>query len=218
MNTLDADPVPERGWIAAELAAEFPELEIAVIEMDVRPRPSPRAIEQRLASLSDRFYGVHAITMRRDAVPAAYRVFFRHIGLDPDDHRTPIERAALERLMRGGFVSRNVVDDALLIGLLETGVPVWALDAAVLSGPLGIRLAGPGERLGRSDQAPPLDPGSLVVADADSPLASLFGELAPGHGVKDQTRRTTLFAVAVAGVPSIHVEEALWTCASVLES
>jgi DNA/RNA-binding domain of Phe-tRNA-synthetase-like protein len=215
---LDADPVPEHGWVAAELAAEFPELEIAVIELDVRPRPSPPALQQRLARLSDRFYGGRAITMRRDAVPAAYRVFFRHIGLDPDGDRTPIEAAALERLMRGGFVSRNVVDDALLIGLLETGVPVWALDSARISGPLGIRLAGPGERLGRNDEAPPLDPGGLVVADADSPLAILFGELAPGHGVIDQTRRTTLFAVAVAGVPSIHVEEALWTCASVLES
>ena len=28
----------------------------------------------------------------------------------------------------------------------------------------------------------------------------------------------TLFAVQVAGVPSIHVEEALWTCASVLRA
>jgi DNA/RNA-binding domain of Phe-tRNA-synthetase-like protein len=212
------DQVPERGWIAAELAAEFPELEIAVIELDVQPRRSPRAIQQRLARLSDRFYGVHAITMRRGEVPAAYRVFFRHIGLDPDSHRTPIEGAAVERLIRGGFVSRNVVDDALLIGLLETGVPVWALDSAHLSGPLGIRHAGPQERLGRSEQAPALAPGGLVVADADSPLAILFGKLAPGHGVIDQTRRLTLFAVAVAGVPAIHVDEALWTCASVLET
>jgi hypothetical protein len=44
----------------------------------------------------------------------------------------------------------------------------------------------------------------------------LFGDLAPGHGVTSQTTRMRLFTVAVAGVPAIHVEEALWTCASIL--
>jgi phenylalanyl-tRNA synthetase beta chain len=101
---------------------------------------------------------------------------------------------------------------------LETGVPIWALDAASVAGPLGIRAARAGERLGRAEVAPPLQAASLVVADADSPLAILFGELAPGHGVVDATRRLTLFAVHVAGVSAIHVQEALWTCMTVLES
>jgi DNA/RNA-binding domain of Phe-tRNA-synthetase-like protein len=218
MSSAGADPEPQPGWVDAELAAEFPDMGLAVIEVDVQPRASPRAIQERLSQLSNRFYGVHAITMRQAAIPAAYRVFFRHVGLDPDSHRTPIEAAAFERLLSGGFVSRNLVDDALLIGLLETGVPIWALDSARVSGPLGIRAARPGERLGRTPDAPPLASGSLVVADADSALAVLFGELAPGHGVVDDSRRMTLFAVHVAGVPAIHVDEALWTCATVLES
>jgi DNA/RNA-binding domain of Phe-tRNA-synthetase-like protein len=218
MNTPEAEPEPQPGWVDSEVAEEFPELGLAVVELDVLPRHSPRSIQQRLAALSDRFYGVHAIMMRQEAIPAAYRVFFRHIGLDPDSHRTPIEAAAVERLFSGGFVSRNVIDDALLIGLLETGVPIWALDSNSVSGPLGIRPAGTGERLGRSAEAPALEPGELIVADADGPLAILFGDLAPGHGVVDETRRATLFAVHVAGVPAIHVEEALWTCSTVLES
>ena len=218
MSSAGADPEPQPGWVDARLADEFPELGLAVVELEVLPRASPRSIQQRLAALSDRFYGVHAITMRQEPIPAAYRVFFRHVGLDPDSHRTPIEAAAVERLFSGGFVSRNLVDDALLIGLLETGVPIWALDSAQVSGPLGIRPAHPGERLGRALDAPSVVEGNLVVADADSTLAILFGELAPGHGVVDATRRMTLFAVHVAGVPSIHVEEALWTCATVLES
>jgi DNA/RNA-binding domain of Phe-tRNA-synthetase-like protein len=218
MSGAADDPDPQSGWVDSGLAAEFPELGLAVVELDVVPRASPRSIQQRLAGLSDRFYGVHAITMRQATIPAAYRVFFRHVGLDPDNHRTPIEAAAVERLFSGGFVSRNLVDDALLIGLLETGVPIWALDASRVSGPLGIRPAHPGERLGRALEAPPLVAGNLVVADAESALAILFGELAPGHGVVDETRRMTLFAVHVAGVPAIHVGEALWTCATVLES
>jgi DNA/RNA-binding domain of Phe-tRNA-synthetase-like protein len=213
-----ADPEPQPGWIAAELQEEFPELALAAVELDVRPGRSPRAIHERLRQLSNRFYGAHAITMRQEPIPIAYRIFFRHIGLDPDSHRTPIEAAALERLLGGGFISRNLVDDALLIALLETGVPVWALDAAHVDGPLGIRITRSEERLGRAADAPSLAAGQLVVADAGSPLAVLFGELAPGHGVVDATRRMALFAVQVAGVPAIHVEEALWTCASVIES
>lgn len=213
-----AEPEPRAGWIAAELAAEFPELGVAVVEADVVPRRSPRSIQQRLGRLSDRFYGVHAITMRQEAVPAAYRVFFRQIGLDPDTHRTPIEAAAVERLLSGGFSSRNIVDDALLIGLLETGVPIWALDASAVTGPIGLRAAADGETLGRREPRPALTAGRLVVADAESPVAILFGEIAAGHGVVEATRRMTLFAVHVAGVPAIHVEEALWTCWSVLES
>jgi hypothetical protein len=58
--------------------------------------------------------------------------------------------------------------------------------------------------------------GRLVVADDRSPLAILFGELAPRHGVTPDTRAMRLFSVQVAGVPSIHVEEALWQCSDIL--
>ena len=98
--------------------------------------------------LSDRFRGAQAIELRRQPVPHAYRVFFRHIGLDPDEHRTPVEALALERLKAGGFASRSVLDDALTIAVMETGVPVWALDAGRVEGELGLRPARRGERLG----------------------------------------------------------------------
>ena len=52
--------------------------------------------------------------------------------------------------------------------------------------------------------------GRLVVCDARSIHAVLFGPIVPGHEVGNRTRRVTLFSVAVDGVPSIHVEEALW--------
>ena len=38
--------------------------------------------------------------MRQEPVPWAYRVFFRQVGIDPDERRTPIEEIALERLQR----------------------------------------------------------------------------------------------------------------------
>ena len=36
----------------------------------------------------------------------------RGIGLDPDEQRTPVEEVALERLRKGGFPSKSLLDDA----------------------------------------------------------------------------------------------------------
>jgi hypothetical protein len=105
----------------------------------------------------------------------------------------------------------------LLIALMDTGVPVWALDAEQLDGPLGIRAAAEGERLGRSADPPLLPEGRLVIADASSAVAVLFGELAPGQRPRAASRRLALYAVQVPGVPSLYAEEALWGAAGALQ-
>jgi DNA/RNA-binding domain of Phe-tRNA-synthetase-like protein len=211
-----ADYVPQSGWVNSEVAEEFPELRLLELSLRAHPGRSPRSVRDRLKHLSNRFRGAQAVAQRQQPVPWAYRVFYRHVGLDPDAERTPAEAATLERLVKGGFQSENLLDDALLIALVETGVPIWALDETQVEGTLGIRLAADGERLGRAEDAPPVPPGRLVVADDQSPLAVLFGELAPGHGVTSATQAMRLFSVQVAGVPAIHVEEALWQCADIL--
>jgi DNA/RNA-binding domain of Phe-tRNA-synthetase-like protein len=157
--------------------------------------------------------------MRTQPIPHAYRTFFRQIGLDPDVRRIPSEQAALHRLLHGQFTSRNLIDDARLVALIETGVPVWALDAGVVdAGGLGIRLTVAGDRLGSSDQADHLPPGRLAVADANNIHALLFDdEVAPGHRVAPRTERVALFAIGVDGVPRIHIEEALFICIETLE-
>ncbi len=77
--------------------------------------------------------------------------------------------------------------------------------------------AAAGERLGRAAQAPPrLPSGRLVIADEHSALAVLFGELVPGHGVSADTTRMTVFTIGVAGVPEVHLEEALHSCGATL--
>ena len=207
---------PAVGALAEEIAEEFPALRLRWLTVEARPGRSPPGVKQRLRKMSDRFHGAQAIAMRQEPIPHAYRVFYRHIGLDPDAERTPIEEAAVQRLLRGAFRSENRLDDALLIALVETGVPIWALDADTLAGGLAVRLARDGERLGRDPHAPPLAPGRIVVADEETPLAILFGALAPGHGVTSSTTRMALFSLQVQGVPEIHVEEALWLCLEVL--
>ena len=105
----------------------------------------------------------------------------------------------------------------LLIALIDTGVPVWALDAESVDGQLGIRASREGEPLGRAADAPRCQPGAWSSPIGSSALAVLFGELAPGHVPRAATRRLTLFAVQVAGVPTLYAEEALWTCRAALE-
>lgn len=209
----------QAGWISETLRAELPGLGLVTHELPApQLRRSPPGVREHLDALAVRFRGADALVLRQRPIPHAYRVCFRHVGLDPDVTRVPVEAAWLERLVHGGFRSRGLLDDALTIALVETGVPVWALDADTLDGPLGLRLADGEERLGGGADGLLLPAGRIVVADASAPLAPLFGEPAPGRGVTRRTRRMLLFAVHVAGVSAMHVEEALWMCAETVGS
>jgi DNA/RNA-binding domain of Phe-tRNA-synthetase-like protein len=212
---------PVRGWCEQEVQQELPGLGLMSASVDVASgrsltgRSTP-AVLARLQEMSNRWRGARAVNVRQEAIPAAYRVFFRHIGLDPDVTRTPIEAAVLERMLEGGFLSEGLLADVLTIAMIDTAVPVWALDASTISGPLGIRLSLAEERLGRGEHAPSMGAGRLIVADASSAVALLFGEPAEGHAPSASTPRLVLFAVQVAGVPALHVEETLWSCRSAL--
>ncbi|HUN77397.1 MAG TPA: hypothetical protein VMU32_00585 [Solirubrobacteraceae bacterium] len=210
---------PATGWCEREVREELPGLRLLQLRARIagRRRGSPAGLRRRLQELSNRWAGAHAINLRRRPVPAAYRVFFRHIGLDPDVSRTPIEEAMVFRMLQGGFYSKDILADALLISLLDTGVPVWALDGAALEGTLGIRSSRSGEPFGRDSQAPRLPAGQLVVADSGAAVAVLFGELAPGHAARPVAGESVLFSLQVPGVPTVHLEEALWMCRAMLE-
>ena len=203
-----------RGWVGEELAAEFPELALIHATLPARPGRSPQAVKERLRLMSDRFTGAKAVQVRQQPVPWAYRVFFRQIGIDPDDRRTPPEAAAVERMRAGAFTSRNLLDDALVIATVETGVPLLAYDAERVEGDPGLRLAIAGERLGGDGRD--LRGGEIVVADESRPLAVLFGDTAERHGVHPGTRSVLLGALQVKGVPDVSVEEALWIAAETL--
>ena len=212
MGTLEL----HEGWVEPELAEEFPELGVRYTRMETRPRRTPEPIKQRLRDLSNRYTGSKVIHMRQDPVPWAYRVFSRQVGIDPDTDRTPVERIALERLRHGGLRSENIVDDALTIATVETGVPVIAFDADNVGRAIGLRLAREEEHL--ADGARPLSARQIVVADEDRSLAVLFGDVAEQCGVTPDSQRMVLAALRVKGVPEISVEEALWTAAETLET
>jgi DNA/RNA-binding domain of Phe-tRNA-synthetase-like protein len=201
------------GWVEAELAGDFPDLGLVHTPLEVRPRKTPPEVKVRLRALADRYTGGKVIHMRQDAVPWAYRVFSRQVGIDPDVDRTPVEAIAVERLRHGGLKSENLVDDALTIAIAETGVPVFALDADKVDGELGLRLARAGEELAG---VRPLSSRQIVVADDSRPVAIVLGEVGHDAGVTKRTTRMVLCALRVKGVPAIAVEEALWTAAETL--
>jgi DNA/RNA-binding domain of Phe-tRNA-synthetase-like protein len=219
---MSSDQAPRIGWRAPEIEEELPQLRIVVGDARLPSAGtarggSPPGVQRRLHDLSNRYRGARAVGVRREPVPSAYRVFYRQIGLDPEVARTPIEGAVLERMLRGGFLSEGLLQDVLLIALVDTGVPVWALDAQTIHGELGVRLSLEGEPLGKSSDALPLPAGRLVVADDTASLGLLFGEVAGDCEVSSRTRELTLFAVQVAGVPMLYLEEALWSVRNGLE-
>lgn len=198
-------------WIDPSVAGEFPDLRLHEIEIEASHVRSPAEVRERMRMLSDGFRGSTAVVMRSKPIPHAYRVFFRHIGLDPDVDRTPIEALAVERLKRGRFVPRGLLEDAITIAMMETSVALYALDATAADGPLGIRPAKAGEEVAGIG----LPPGRLVIADGSAPVGVLFGDaVAP---VTRATTRARIFAVQVTGVPVIHIEEALWTVQDIVE-
>jgi DNA/RNA-binding domain of Phe-tRNA-synthetase-like protein len=198
----------ERGEVARELAAEFPGLALYWVAIETGSRRTPAAVRERLREMSNRISGPKAIQMRQEAVPWAYRVFFRQVGIDPDERRTPAEQIVLDRLKQGGFLSRNLLDDAITIATFETGVPLIAFDADRLELPLHLRLAAPGELIGEAGR--PLSSGQIVIGDRGRSLAVLFADLDPQAGVTPRTQRIIIVAVQVEGVPDMAIEEALW--------
>ena len=112
---------------------------------------SPGGVKERLRDVSNRMTGGRAVNMRQEAVPAAYRIFFRQIGIDPDVTRTPPEHAALERMRHGGFRSYGLIWDAVTIATVETGVGVLPFDADTRHGGTRPTPGAPGETLGQTE-------------------------------------------------------------------
>jgi DNA/RNA-binding domain of Phe-tRNA-synthetase-like protein len=204
------------GTVSAELRDEFPGLGLRYLLVERGSGRSPKDVKERLRELSDRFTGAQAITLRQKPIPWAYRVFFRHIGLDPDRTLTPVEQLSLDRMKQGRFRSQNLLDDALTIAIVESGVALRAFDADKVVGEPTLRGSDPGEAL--AGRPGPLPTGTLVIADERRPLALLFGATGANIGVHPRTKRTLLVAIQVKGVPDMVADEALWVAATMMQS
>lgn len=210
---MTVDPEPVLAAVDPVVAAELPGLELWELRCEGGDGRTAREVRGRLRDLAGRWSGARAIALRSQPVPHAYRVLLRQLGVDPDETRSPIEQAVLDRLWHGGFKTAGRVADAELLAVVETGVPVLVLDADLVAGELELRTARPGERLGEGELASDLPLGRVVLCDDRGPLAPLFGAAVPDRRATAETVRCRLAATRAPGVPIVHVEEALWTAA-----
>lgn len=142
-------------------------------------RRSPPDVRARLRSLSDRL-------PRVPSAPDPYRLAMNRLGLDEP---TPAEAALKARLIRGGYRSRGLLADALLIAVVETGVGVWATD----------------------------DPGPLAVA-GDEVVGEWLRVRVFSAPPKVTASPVTVFAFVVGGVAEGTVREALWVVREILSA
>jgi hypothetical protein len=194
------DPELVAAAIDPRVGAEHPGLRVWTARVPGRTGRTPRELRERLRYVADRYRGPEAVALRSRPVPWAYRVLYRHLGLDPDVTRTPLEELVVDRLLHGGFRTHGMPEDALALATLETGVPVWAADA---------------DRTGPLTLAPDAD-GRLVLADPDGPVAELFAPPLPERAPSRTTRALLLIAVQAPGVDDLFVAESMWTAASAM--
>ena len=139
-------------------------------------RRSPPDVRARLRALADRVPRVpHAVD--------PYAMAMARLGVEGP---APAEAALRARLVRGGYRSRGLLADALLIAVVETGVGVWAVDAV--------------------DELR-IEEGCVVGAGLRVPLFA--------SPPRPSSPRVTLFGVVVPGVAVGVVEEAVQIAAEI---
>jgi DNA/RNA-binding domain of Phe-tRNA-synthetase-like protein len=201
----------ESGWFDHAIATEFPTLAMRYTVIEATNRPSSPGMRGRLADHSTKLTGTRALELPRLPIPSAYRAFFRTIGMDPDVQPTPIEAVARARILHGSFPSRSIVADALIVATLESHVALGVLDADLLDGPLGIRPA-------RHPDPPDFARGTWVIADAEGPVAQLFGAPVPRCSLTVETTRVAILAVGVPGMDPWVLDDALWRVAEMIKA
>lgn len=204
---------PETGWVDYHVGTAFPELAVHWVRTPVSFMPGlKRRTRAGLRDLS----GIHqtgwAVVDGLDEVAQAHEDFFRRIGRDPKKPpRPPAQAMMTARLLQGEFKSKSLIEDAILIALVETGIGVTALDAATLTGRLGIRPAREGEGIERekAGDVDQLAAGRLVIAADGPPLAAVFGDVSQPWRVSKKTAEVVLYAIRPPGVPAELVDECI---------
>ena len=137
-----------RSAVEGSLREEFPELALWTAEVGARTGDSPPAVRRRLGDTARRLTATAAIGGRGESTPWTYRVFARRLGVDPDEPQSAVEAAALRKGTGEPSRSAGLLEDALLIAVAQTGVPVLAFDVDALDGELWLRRARTGEQAG----------------------------------------------------------------------
>lgn len=190
------------GDVADEVAADFPELQPWSVRVPIPFGATRRDVLRHLDALDDRLRSVATGGLRLHSVAAAYRAFARQVGLDPDTDRNPLEQLAIARLTAGQYRSGGPLHDALAIAMLETGVPLWAVDGAHVRDPLRLE----------ADAG-----GRLLVCSGSLALGAVMADPDPAVLPDGGTAEAVVYTMRLGRrAPDVIVEEALWHVRSCL--
>jgi hypothetical protein len=204
------------GVVDAGLRAELGEVELWTATATVA-RGAAEAGRERLGRLSGSFRAAERIRERAGRLlDVSYLAFERQVGLDPTEPPTAMERDAREVVVTGQLMAVDPCHDVRLAVLAEVGVPLGVLDARRTRGPWGLRPAVAGERWRDGRRGEAVRPGTLVIADADGPVAPVAGDPPPALAAGRRTREAVLYAVRAPGMASWEVSEAVWRAARYL--
>jgi hypothetical protein len=204
------------GVVDAGLRAELGEVELWTATATVA-RGAAEAGRERLGRLSGSVRAAERIRERAGRLlDVSYLAFERQVGLDPTEPPTAMERDAREVVVTGQLMAVDPCHDVRLAVLAEVGVPLGALDARRTRGPWGLRPAVAGERWRDGRRGEAVRPGTLVIADADGPVAPVAGDPPPALAAGRRTREAVLYAVRAPGMASWEVSEAVWRAARYL--
>lgn len=195
---------------SSDVALHYPYLNLFVTE--VPNQPSTRArhdLAERLGRLAERIGAQQVLRQHEQEVPHAFRKLYLQMGIDPGVHLTPIDAVLQERIAYGQFRSMGLVDDALKVALLETGVPIWATDSAKVSGELALQMPAVESESGSASMVP-------LVTDDRGTIGPIGSAPEARYAVDRKSKDLTLFAVQCDGISTMHVDESLWLARSLL--
>ncbi|MGC3993672.1 MAG: phenylalanine--tRNA ligase subunit beta [Propionicimonas sp.] len=162
-DVLDIDVSPDIGYCLSirGLAREAGQ-NLGARFTDVVDRPTPAAVADG-----------YPVRLEDPACP-----LFVALGVTGIDPSRPTPRWMARRLVMAGMRSISLAVDITNYVMLETGQPLHAYDASLLSGPIVVRRARAGETLVTlDDQTRTLDVGDLLITDDSGPigLAGVMG-------------------------------------------
>jgi DNA/RNA-binding domain of Phe-tRNA-synthetase-like protein len=204
-----------------EVLQGFPD--ICVAEGEVRSvaiRPESTELELRKQKVIQDLMSRYTLDgIKDEPVFRAYRDFFWRVGVDPTKTRPASEALVRRALVKGALPRINTAVDAYNLASAQSGIPMAAFDADLLSGGLTMRFAREGESFrGIGMQRPITLRQNQVILSDDTEIVAVYP-----YRDADSTRvtiHTHNIHLVSCGVPSIDrkaVMRAYELCAQFLK-
>lgn len=197
-----------------QFANDFPDVTVFGCTLHIEPRGTPRDLAGEWAELHQLWRGKVKAAVAQVPEIAAYREFYRRIGLNPDK-APPSTQNLIQRFLLGEQPKPlpplphlvNVVN----VMAVKTLVPLGAFDAGAVVGEVRIDYAGNDEMMlpiGASSEVD-VPEGAVVLRDNDKILSQFGHRDGNAQKITPDTRELLLLACHVPGIAADLIERSL---------